>query len=282
MANRPINSVLDQLSTAAAEKAWKEFLEDYGSLILCVVRRYERDDDRVSDCFVYICEALSKDEFRRLRRFQPDGPAQFKTWLGVVITNLCVDWRRKKFGRTRPFRAITKLPALDQLDFRCMFERGMTLQGCWHALRSQFPDLSEERLADVIAHLHSILTSRQHWLLSIRKIKVMSLSEQPSSDETPVSRDPEDPGPGPEILVQLDEERTTLLRAMSHLTSFQRVLLRLRYQDDLTLKEIARLTGLGDPFRAKRQIQAALDALGEQLTAEDAALLRKAGRGVRV
>ena len=282
MANRPINSLLEQLSSAGAENAWKEFLEDYGPLILSVVRRCEWDEDRVSDCFVYICEALSRDGFRRLRRFRPDGPAQFRTWLGVVISNLCVDWRRKKFGRMRPFRAITKLPVLDQLVFRCMFERGMTLQECWHALQPQFPDLTEERLSNIVGHLHSILTSRQHWLLSTRTIKVRSLSDRPSSDEIGESRQPEDPGPGPEILAELEQGRTTLLRAMSHLTSFQRVLLRLRYQDDLTLKEVARLTGLGDPFRAKRQIQAALDALAAQLTTGDPTLPRKAGRDVRV
>ena len=268
--------------SAAAENAWTEFLEDYGPLILYVVRRYERDDDRVDDCFLYISEELNRDAFRRLRRFQPDKPAQFRTWLSVVVSNLCVDWRRKKFGRLRPFRAITKLPALDQLVFRAMFEGRMTLQECWHVLRPQFPDLTEERLSNVVGHLHSILTSRQHWLLSTRRIEVRSISEPPSADEIRVSREPEDPEPGPEILAQREQERATLLRAMSHLTSFQRVLLRLRYQDDLTLKEVARLTGLGDPFRAKRQIQAALDTLAEKLTADDPALSRKAGRGVRV
>jgi len=282
MANRPIDSFLDQLSSAAAENAWNEFLEEYGSLILYVVRQHERDDDRVNDCFLYVCEKLSLDRFRRLRRFQPDGPAQFPTWLSVVVSNLSIDWRRKEFGRLRPFRAITKLPALDQLVFRSTFEGRMTFQECWHALQPQFPDLTEERLSDVVAHLHSVLTPRQHWLLSIRRRELRSFSEPTSSGENRASREPEDPGPGPETLTQLEQERTTLLRAMSQLTSFQRVLLRLRYQDDLTLKEVARLTGLGDPFRAKRQIQAALDALAGQLTAEDSASLRKTEGTVRV
>ena len=282
MANRPIGNLLDQLSSAAAENAWNEFLEDYGALILCVVRKFGRDDDRVNDCFLYICEELSRDGFRRLRRFQPDGPARFRTWLGVVISNLCVDWHRKEFGRKRPFRAITKLPALDQLVFRSMFEGGMTLQECWHALQPRFPDLTKERLTDIVGHLYTILTSRHHWLLSTRSREVRSLSEPPSPDESRASSEPEDPGPGPETLAELEQERTTLLRAMSHLTSLQRVLLRLRYQDDLTLKEVARLTGLGDPFRAKRQVQAALDALAERLAAEDPASLRKTEGSVRV
>ena len=51
--------------------------------------------------------------------------------------------------------------------------------------------------------------------------------------------------------------------AMARLRPRQRLLIRLRYQQELTLEEIARLTGLPDPFRANRQIQAALEALAE-------------------
>jgi hypothetical protein len=37
----------------------------------------------------------------------------------------------------------------------------------------------------------------------------------------------------------------------------------LRYEQGLTLAEIARLTVQPDPFRVNRQVQAALDALAE-------------------
>ena len=39
------------------------------------------------------------------------------------------------------------------------------------------------------------------------------------------------------------------------------MLLQLRYQQDLTLREVAQLTGLTDLFTARRQIDAALAAL---------------------
>ena len=48
---------------------------------------------------------------------------------------------------------------------------------------------------------------------------------------------------------------------MARLEPRQRLLLQLRYQQDLTLTEVAQLIGLSDPFKAKRQIDAALAAL---------------------
>jgi transcriptional regulator with XRE-family HTH domain len=47
------------------------------------------------------------------------------------------------------------------------------------------------------------------------------------------------------------------------------LLLRLRYEQDLTLEEVARLVGLGDPYRAHREIQAAVAELGRHLPADE-------------
>jgi DNA-directed RNA polymerase specialized sigma24 family protein len=58
-----------------------------------------------------------------------------------------------------------------------------------------------------------------------------------------------------------DEEHDRLERALRGLQPQQRLLLKLRYQQELTLREIARLARLGDPFKARREIQKALKAL---------------------
>jgi DNA-directed RNA polymerase specialized sigma24 family protein len=50
---------------------------------------------------------------------------------------------------------------------------------------------------------------------------------------------------------------------LSKLPAEQRLLLRLRYEQDLTLAEVARLTGQSDLFRANRKIQVALDTLAD-------------------
>ena len=74
---------------------------------------------------------------------------------------------------------------------------------------------------------------------------------------------PAEPGPGPEKSASLLQNQARLQQALTSLSSHQRLLIKLRYQQDLSLKEVARLTRLGDPFRARRHIQAALDQLSK-------------------
>ena len=52
---------------------------------------------------------------------------------------------------------------------------------------------------------------------------------------------------------------------LDRLPAQQRLLLLLRYEQGLTLRKIAELLNLGDPFRARREIEAALDALARTL-----------------
>ena len=79
---------------------------------------------------------------------------------------------------------------------------------------------------------------------------------------------PEDPGTGPDGIAEQWKTRELLDAALLKLTPRQRLLLRLRYQQDLTLEEVARLVGLPDLYRANREIKAALEALAEQLPQE--------------
>ena len=71
------------------------------------------------------------------------------------------------------------------------------------------------------------------------------------------------------------QEQRQLMDAMARLPAEQRLLLRLRYEQNLTLAEVARLTRQPDPFRTNRQIQSALKALGELMSDPQVALDRK-------
>lgn len=84
MSETPIDWILQQLRLREPEEAWTEFLQEYSTLIFSVLRHLEPDIDRASDCFQFVCEQLSNDSFRRLRRFKPEGPAKFSTWLSEV------------------------------------------------------------------------------------------------------------------------------------------------------------------------------------------------------
>jgi RNA polymerase sigma factor (sigma-70 family) len=262
MGDGSVRDLLERLDSDGAGPAWTEFLQQYSAVIMQVVRRYEADHGRSMDCFVYACEQLSNDGFHRLRRFRADGPARFRTWLSAVVANLCVDWRRAQSGRFRPVRAIADLPELDRLVYRCIYVRGMPRDECLYTLQAKYPDLTDQQLSAINARVFALLSPRQRWQLSVRRAAPVPIEDSTAERDEPPFQ-PIDPGPGPEELSADEQQRERLTAAMARLAPQQRLLLRLRYEQGLTLEEVARLTRIPDPFRAHRQIQAALKALSD-------------------
>ena len=227
------------------------------------------DPDRAEDCFVFVCEKLSDDGFRRLLQFDTGRNVRFRTWLKLVVANLCKDWHRKEYGRRRPFRVISKLSKSDQLLYHYKFELGMTRHATLRAMQDSYPGLTEEQLSESICRLHAALTSRQRWQLSMRRrnagsvVSIDTVSENPGIPELAQTAD------APEALVQFHQAREALKAAMSKLSAQDRLFLRLRYQEGLSLKDVADVAGLGDLHQAKRRINNALSSLARLLDTEN-------------
>ena len=252
-----IEGILHHLASEKADFGWIEFLDCYSALLRDVVRQYDSDEGRAQDCFEFVCAKLSDNGFRRLTAFKPDGPAKFQTWLTAVAANPCIDWRRSVYGRFYAPDRINDLPQLDQLVFDCFYRQGITRQECLHVLKTRFPTITIRQLSEANARIHAVLTSQQRWQLGTRKNETVSI------DDPAVAVAAKDKGP--EVLVQLEQDRQRLQKAMARLEPQQRLLLQLRFQQDLTLEEVARVTGLADPFRARRNIDAALASLAKAI-----------------
>ena len=255
---RATADLLRRLSSADAGPAWVEFLEHYASLIMSVAGQFEYEQGRVHDCFLYVCEQLNDNGFRRLLKFDTTGKASFHTWLGSVVFNLCVDWHRREYGRATLLPAISALPAFDQAVYRMVIEQGMEKEACFQSLRADFPDLTRELLAKAVVRVYSLLTPRQRWQIIVRnrgRKRARSSSNQENPERLP------DPAMGPDREAQKRQDLEILQAAMSHLPAEQRLLLRLRFQEGLTLKKIAQLKYHGDVNGAWRHIQAAMEAL---------------------
>lgn len=255
------SELLERLGSAGAGRAWKEFVHQYSPLIRRVVSRHEYDAGQAAECFDYVCGALSDDGFRRLRSFRPDGPARFETWVAAVVSNLCCDWRRRRMGRNRHPRTISRLPELDQQVYHHVFVRGLSRAECVASLAPRFPDLAEATVAEISARLFALLTPQQRWTAGARRHGGAHGPDLPLHGDGESGWHPADPRPGPDEQAAEQQELHRLHEALARLPHEQRLLLRLRYEQGLTLAEVARLTRQPDPFRANRQIQAALDAL---------------------
>lgn len=272
MSKKQVIKLLQELNSADAGPAWANFIDRFAPLIMQTVRQFEYEHDRSSECFLFVCEKLIEKDFRRLLSFNPNDRCFFTTWLSTVMFNLCVDWHRKEFGRVSMLPAISALPTFDQAVFRHRYERRLAMDTCFLLLKEEFPDLTRQQLANAVSRVHKVLTPRQRWRMSlgIRGKKWAAGSDHAvEPDELP------GPEPWPESEVHDQQELASLERALNLLPANQRFLIRLRFQQGLTLKEVARLTQLGDPFRARRHIQAALKALAEMMRQENFSEKRK-------
>jgi RNA polymerase sigma factor (sigma-70 family) len=262
-----------QLRSRDPREAWTRFLEAYSPLLFDVARRFERDHDAVADCYLFICEQLSENGFRRLRRFRPDGPARFSTWLYAVARNLCLDWHRREFGRHRVFESVARMPALDQEIFRGLFLERLPIEDLFIKLEPRYPGLTIEQVADRAGQVQQALGSRQRWLLAVRGARgAPPPADAAARDEAELLRIPSEM-PNPETWAGFQEERVALVRAMSHLPPGERLLIRLRFARELTLAEIARLMGFENPQAADRRIRDVVEKLRREMAGK-----RPAGR----
>lgn len=260
-----ILELLDLLARGRVEEAWPVFLGRYASLILRVVRLFVRDEDAVSECFLFCCTRLSQRGCRRLRRFDPDGPATFTTWLHTVVYNLCRDWRRAQRPRRHVFRSITRLPFLEQEVFHLHFERRMSSREVLEELRPLFPCLSEARLAATIERLSGRLTPRQNWLLQMQRPRLVPLMNPFADGDPTAEREIPNGRPGPEVVARRREQAELLDRALDSLSASDRLVLRLRFEHDSTLQEIAHVLGLKNAQAADRRIRNTLEKLRERM-----------------
>lgn len=260
--NQAIKDLLRRLNSADAGPAWAEFIDCYATLVMRTASQFEYEQKGSNECFLYVCEKLYEQQFRRLLKFNTEGAASFSNWLSTVVFNLCVDWHRSEYGRATVLPAITALPAFDQSVYRCCYEQGMTADACYEIIRPDFPGLTQDQISASLGRIHSLLTPRQRWRLNVRIRGRNSIRK--GASEVRLENIP-DTAPTPEFRAQSEEEAASLKAALSKLTGDQQLLLRLRFQEGLTFERIARLEHLGNPHRARRHIQAALDALYIQL-----------------
>jgi RNA polymerase sigma factor (sigma-70 family) len=259
-----ITHLLQRLASQEPPEAWGEFLTAYSPLIHQVIQVFERGPDLVGDCFLFVCEKLCHDQFRRLRRFKSDGRARFSTWLRVVVRNLCLDWHRQEFGRQQIFHTIARLTPLDQEVFRRVYIQNLTKEDCYFRLLEHYRELTLSLIEDSLNRIQQALTPRQLWLLQTRRPKAESL-EDGTDEHEGSSRQTTDPGPDPETLAAAKEQQAALESALGQLHASERLLLKLRFDQEMTLLGIARLMELKDAQTADRRIRDVLEKLRKKL-----------------
>jgi RNA polymerase sigma factor (sigma-70 family) len=159
------------------------------------------------DGYAYVLEQLRREDFRRLRRFQPHGASTFSTWLVVVARRLCVDFYRQRYGRTG---------------------------------ETERSSVSHER--DTRRQLEDLVSD---------SAEVTDIAD---SSRATLTR---------EYVVQ--ESQRALDAVVRSLEPGDQLLLRLRFSDGLTVREIADALGSDSQMAVYRRIQALLATLRARL-----------------
>jgi RNA polymerase sigma factor (sigma-70 family) len=253
--------LFEALRSQNPKEGWVEFLNVYSPVLYQTARASTSNEEDASDCYLHICEQLAKQNFRRLLMFKPEGKASFTTWLRVVARNLCFDWHRKQHGRPRPFRALQDLSPLELEVYHHRVLGRSSVEETLARLEPCFPAVTMAQVANIEENLQRSLTPRQHWILSSRK----SASSLPvgllGEDEQIAAIDAVDPRPNQEAQMIEKNQWGKLKKAIRSLPAEEALLLYLRFEQDLSLEEIARLSGLGDAQRVHRRLGLVLKKL---------------------
>ena len=239
------------LKRGDSQAAWDLFVDRYRRLIFAAIRHYARDYDDVMDVFVWVCESLQADNFRRLRAsFERDvHRGKFSTWLVMVVRHLTVDWFRQKQGRRRLSTLADTRPPIQQRIFTLVFLERRTHLEAYEMLRSQEqPELDfGVFLAELRATYRATTVGRHGQILR-------ELGTQPWPDELVLDQPEEN-----------TERREVLEAAMQLLPATDRLAVRLYVQEQLPAERVAKVLGLPNAKAVYNRVYRALAALRTNL-----------------
>ena len=140
------------------------------------------------------------------------------------------------------------------------FERNFSREETLQQLRGTWPSIQAEEVSETERKIEGRLNPEQRWILSVRN-HALATTTIANEEEEPGLSEIADPGPSPESAVGDQEQRAILQKCLRALAADERLILRLRFDDELSLEEIARLMGLGDAQRAHRRLVFVLQRL---------------------
>jgi RNA polymerase sigma factor (sigma-70 family) len=206
-----------------------------------VLRRHRMSVVEREDFAAEVRLALIRYDYRILARFQ--GQSSLRTYLVVVIKRLFIDYRRRLWGTWRPSAVARQLgPVASRLEM-LLYRDGHTLEEAIGLLQAGSTPARREELVALSDRLPLRLARRVHLRQEL---------ERPAADQA-----------SPEAALECDataaRAQEVVAQVMASLPSEDRLILRLRFEDDVSAVDIARRLRL-DQKRLYRRIERLLAA----------------------
>jgi RNA polymerase sigma factor (sigma-70 family) len=247
-------------SSVSHERLFLDHLDAIERVVATICRRHHATADEAEDFRSLAHHKLIANDYEVLRRFQ--GRSSMKTYLVTVLQRLFLDWRTAKWGKWRPSAEAKRLG-----DVAIRLEV--------LTVRDRVPF---ETAAEMLRINHNVTLSRDELHAMFCRLPARP-DRRPLAEE--VLAEVPDPSPTPDALItsaeRLDERARAsaiLARVLRQLEPQDRLLVKLRYFDNLGVADIARTLHL-EPKPLYARFDRILGRLREWLAGEgvDARLL---------
>ena len=231
--------------------------EDVLNKVEAVCRRRFQDENEANACYVFVLDGLKASGCKRLRAYK--GLSSLDTFLYALIHSLVADFQRKKYGRKRIPRQVSRLWAWAETLYRLV---------CWQRY--------SYREAYDIAMIEGSFRGKYGEFLSLTDpIRQAPCPENPwfSSDNDPSAGAEDRPASALDLSIDRieSEKRVKALEVIREVTAGlaeeDQLLVRLVYGSDLSASAGARVVGL-KPATARKRLRGLLMKYREALLAE--------------
>lgn len=212
------------------EALLQENLDTVDRIVASLCRRHDLTGDGADDFASWVRLRLVQDDYAILGKFR--GESSLATYLTVVISMLLREYRVKEWGRWRPSAAARRLgPTAIRLE-TLVYRDGCSLAQAEEMLRSAGEALSGRELAELLGRLPPRGQPRP----------------RPADPEV-LSRLPSPEGADGRVLAAEADARRREVEAALHeallrLDTEDRVIVRLRIWESLSVADVARALGL--------------------------------------
>lgn len=231
------------------DRAWRLFIDRYADRIYSQLRHLGFDYDQAMDRFVYICEKLAEEDYRRLKTVRYTGSAGDLTpWVRKVVKNFSINWAWSEEGRKRLLKPISRMPQRERRIFELYFWRGLSPS----AIREQIglegqQEISLADVFDALERIFSRLSQKKLWrLLSNLSRMRGTVSLDEINEETGTAIEPADTLANPEQAFIRSESEERLSAALDGLLPAERLSIQLRYEEGMPVKEIGEILRLSE------------------------------------
>ncbi len=215
------------------EELWAEFVRRFSKLLLKVIWQFERDKDEVMEKYLWIFTRLADNDFSILRKFnysQGKNIPKFSTWFVAVVRNLCIDAHRSVHGRKRFPKALLNLSEDDRKVFELYFWKGNSIEEIEHKMGQNHND--EHNFVTASIERIENLLHRSRDSIRLDNKGYITISTEEFSNEIAAQEE------------EFDELESLSESWLNMLPAQERLVLRLRFWEDLSVKEISKVMNI--------------------------------------